>query len=165
MTATPASRRLRDRLAAFLRLPRFERCLLLPTWMVLGLARAAVLGLGFRRLAPWLGRRVALPPPLPALDARAQRRALQIGRTLRLAARHTPWRSNCLVQALAACCLLGLFRVAHVLCFGVARTADASRQLQAHAWVVAGSLRVTGGGGIERFAQVGCFVARAGPAR
>ncbi len=144
------------RLRAFLRLPRFERCLLVPTWLLLGLARAAVRCLGFRRIAPWLGLPVAEPPALPALDERASRRARQLGRTLRLAARHTPWHSNCLAQALAARCLLGVFGVAHVVCFGVARSATS--QLEAHAWVVAGDLYVTGGAGASRFARTGCFV-------
>lgn len=143
---------------AFLGLPRFERCLLLPAWLLLGLARAAVLCLGFRRLAPWLGRSVAAPQPLPPLDARAQRRALQIGRTLRLAARRTPWDSNCLARALAANVLLRLFRVPHMLCLGVARSPSA--QLQAHAWVVAGERSVTGGGA-GCHTRVGCFVASA----
>jgi len=151
-------------LSGWLRLPRFERCLLLPAWALLGLARAAVLALGFRRLAPWLGRGVAEPPPTPVLDARAQRRAIQIGRTLRLAARRTPWQSNCLAQALSARCLLALFRVPHMLCVGVARMPETAT-LHAHAWVLAGSVRVTGGGGVERFARVACFVAPAGPLR
>lgn len=147
---------------AFLGLPRFERCLLLPAWLLLGLARAAVLCLGFRRLAPWLGRSVAAPQPLPPLDARAQRRALQIGRTLRLAARRTPWDSNCLARALAANVLLRLFRVPHMLCLGVARSPGA--QLQAHAWVVAGERSVTGGGAGPH-TRVGCFVACPEPRR
>lgn len=148
---------MRPQVSSFLRLPRFERCLLLPAWGMLGVARAAVLLRGFPRLAPWLGRSVAIAPPL-ALDARAQRRALQIGRTLRLAARHTPWQSNCLAQALSARCLLGLFRVPHVICFGVARESGSAR-LHAHAWVLAGSVRVTGGAGAKHFTQVGCFLA------
>lgn len=149
-------------LRAFLALPRFERCLLLPAWLLLGLARAAVLCLGFHRLAPWLGRSVAAPQPLPSLDARAQRRALQIGRTLRLAARRTPWNSNCLARALAAHGLLCLFRVPHMLCLGVARSPGA--QLQAHAWVVAGEHCITGGDA-GRHTLVGCFVACPEPRR
>ncbi|AVS73408.1 lasso peptide biosynthesis B2 protein [Paracidovorax cattleyae] len=144
------------RLRAFLRLPRFERCLFFPAWLLLGLARVAVLCLGFRRLAPWLGRAVAETPSLPPLEQRGWRRAQQIGRTLRLAARHTPWQSNCLAQALAARCLLGVFGIPHAVCFGVARL-DAS-QLQAHAWVVAGQGFVTGGVGAQRFTCTGCFV-------
>lgn len=147
-------------ICALRRLPRFERSLLVPTWLLLGLMRAAVLGLGFPRLAPWLGSSLPAPPPLPALDARAQRRALQIGRTLRLAARHTPWESNCLTQALTARCLLGGFGIAHVVCFGMARQAGAS-QLEAHAWVTAGALHITGGADIGRFTRVACFVPRA----
>ncbi|AAM34950.1 hypothetical protein NY99_10660 [Xanthomonas phaseoli pv. phaseoli] len=151
-------------LAAVGRLPRFERLLLVPAWVLLGLVRAAVRWLGFRRLAPWLGDQVSVPPALPGLDARAERRALQIGRTVRLAARYTYWDSNCLAQALAAHYLLGLFRVAHLLCLGVTRSDDGA-QLQAHAWVLAGSARVTGGRASERFTRVGCFVPRARQAR
>lgn len=149
-------------LRAFLGLPRFERCLLLPAWLLLGMARAAVLCLGFRRLASCLGSAIAAPAPLPPLDARAQRRALQIGRTLRLAARRTPWQSNCLARALAAHGLLRLFRVPHMVCLGVARSESA--QLQAHAWVVAGERSVCGGGA-GRFTPVGCFVACPGQSR
>ncbi|USJ02802.1 lasso peptide biosynthesis B2 protein [Xanthomonas prunicola] len=162
MPATVA--RCRRMLAAFGRLPRFERLLLVPAWILLGLARAAVRWLGFRRLAHWVGDQVAVPPALPRLDTRAQRRAMQIGRTVRLAARHTPWDSNCLAQALAAHYLLGLFRVAHLLCLGVTHSDD-DGQLQAHAWVLAGSTRVTGGRTAERFTRVGCFVPRAWRAR
>ncbi|MCC4619702.1 lasso peptide biosynthesis B2 protein [Xanthomonas cassavae CFBP 4642] len=147
----------RQSLLAFTRLPRFERLLLVPTWLLLGAARGAVRWIGFRHLARWVGHQMAVPPALPRLDERAQRRALQIGRTVRLAARHTPWRSNCLAQALASHCLLVVFRVAHVLCLGVARSADGAA-LQAHAWVVAGSQHVTGGHGTDRFTRVGCFV-------
>lgn len=159
-----AAVRCRRMLATVYRLPRFERLLLVPAWILLGMTRAAVRWIGFRRLAPWVGEQMAVPPVLPCPDARAQRRALQIGRTVRLAARHTPWDSNCLAQALAAHYLLGLFRVAHLLCLGVTRGGD-DGQLQAHAWVLAGSTRVTGGRTAERFTRVGCFVPRAWQAR
>lgn len=151
-----------DRVLAFLHLPRFERWLLLPAWLLLGAARAAVRCLGFRRLAPWLGQSVAVPPPMPAPDERAQRRAVQIARTIRLASGHTPWQSNCLTQALAAHCFLCLFRVGHMVCFGVARS-DAT-QLQAHSWVLAGDFCVTGGAGAKRFTRVACYVSRPGKA-
>ncbi|KAB7768838.1 lasso peptide biosynthesis B2 protein [Xanthomonas maliensis] len=156
--------RSRRALAAVGRLPRFERLLLLPAWALLGVARAGVRWIGFRRLASRVGRQMAVPPALPCLDARARRRALQIGRTVRLAARHTAWNSNCLAQALAAHYLLGLFRVPHLVCLGVARSVDGA-ELQAHAWVVAGDEHVTGGRASERFTRIGCFVPRAWKAR
>nr|WP_230681343.1 lasso peptide biosynthesis B2 protein [Paracidovorax cattleyae] len=105
---------------------------------------------------PGWGARSPRRRPCPPLEQRGWRRAQQIGRTLRLAARHTPWQSNCLAQALAARCLLGVFGIPHAVCFGVARL-DAS-QLQAHAWVVAGQGFVTGGVGAQRFTCTGCFV-------
>lgn len=150
------------RLFAWLRLPRFERSLFLPAWLLLGLARAAVLCLGFRRLSPWLGEGVAELPPLQPAGERARSRALRIGRTLKLASRYTPWQSNCLAQALAARCLLGMFGITHVVCFGVARSETS--HLQAHAWVIAEGVYVTGGAGAGRFARTGCFVVRAGAA-
>jgi hypothetical protein len=70
-----------------------------------------------------------------------------------VAARHTPWRSECYPQALAARVLLTLAGVPHVVSFGVRRDGDA---LVAHAWVHAGDLTVTGGSG-HRYTEVGAF--------
>jgi len=92
------------------------------------------------------------------VDGSQEQRALEIARLIRLAARHTPWNSNCFAQATAARLLLGLYHIPYVLYFGLARDAG-SRKMNAHAWVAAGRVRVTGGAAFGRFSVVGCFVA------
>jgi len=60
----------------------------------------------------------------------------------RVAAR-LPWRTDCLVQALAARRWLGRHGVATTLTLGVPR--DKSANFEAHAWLTAGDRIVTGG--------------------
>ncbi|WP_200231277.1 lasso peptide biosynthesis B2 protein [Rubrivivax gelatinosus] len=146
------------RLAGFARLGAAERGWFVLGWLLLGLGRAAVQLVAFKRLAPWLGQAAAPQRPLP-LAADVQARAQRIGRLLRLASRHTPWGSNCFAQALAARWLLGLAGVPCSVCFGLRRDA-AGAPLQAHAWVAAGSVAVCGGDGFAHFTPVGCFVSR-----
>ena len=142
---------------SFGRQGRFEQLWLLPLWLLLGLARALILGISFRRLAPHLGRSLGSVAWVPLLGAAQHARAQQIGRAVRLAARYTPWDSNCFAQAVAARVLLGLYGVPYALFFGVKRAPEAAA-LEAHAWVAAGRVQVTGGAGFGEFTVVGCFV-------
>lgn len=142
----------------FLRLPRFVQLWFLPAWLLLGLCRLAILTFPFRRLASSLGMHSQASVWLPVLNQREEARAFRLSRVVHLASRYTPWDSNCFPQALAARLLLGLYGVPYALFFGLARDPNASG-MQAHAWVAAGRVRVTGGNSFDRFTVVGCFVA------
>jgi hypothetical protein len=83
--------------------------------------------------------------------------ATRISRAVVSAAAHTPWRSACLEQALAASGLLRRGRIPGTLYLGVARDATQPDGVAAHAWVRCGDLIVTGAGGHERFAVVGKY--------
>lgn len=141
----------------FLRLPRFERLWFVPAWVLLGVSRFAILAFSFRRLAPRLGAHGRACVWVPVLDKREEELALHIGRIVRMAARYTPWESNCFPQAVTARLLLGLYGVPYALFFGLARDGSVS-EMKAHAWVAAGRVRVAGGNSFEQFAVVGCFV-------
>jgi hypothetical protein len=121
----------------------------------LGLTRLAILVLPFPVVRRALGdhRDPRTPTTTPPLDHDTQVRAARIASSVRLAARHTPWRSECYPQALTARILLGLARVPHVVSFGVRRDAG---ELVAHAWVHAGEVPVTGLTGHE-YTEVGSF--------
>lgn len=142
---------------AFARLPRFDRAMVLPAWLLLGAGRAAVLAVPFRHLAARMGE-VGGPGDVTRQVSDAQAlRARQVGRVIHLAARYAPWNSNCFAQALAARMLLGAFGVPGVIFFGVAHEGSgATRELVAHAWVRSGSVAVSGGAG-ERYAVVASF--------
>ena len=150
----PLTRKARN----FLRQPRFIQFWLLPLWCILGVSKALIFTVSFRRLAPHLGRQAGIAPWLPLLAPAQEARALTIGRAVRLAARYTPWDSNCFPQAVAARLLLGLYGIPYVLYFGLMRDPQ-SAAMKAHAWVAAGKVRVTGGTSFGRFTVVGCFVA------
>ncbi len=103
----------------------------------LGFAR---LRLRSRQAASAMSAPAAEPDPLtPEQVAKVDRVAFVIPRV----AARLPWRSDCLVQALAAERWLTRNGVATTLTFGVPR--DKPADFEAHAWLTAGGRVVTGG--------------------
>lgn len=149
------------RFLSLLRHSRFELLWALPVWILLGLARVLLKIVPFAKLAPWLGHPAELGMPLATLDPRQQALARLIGHTVQFVARHTPWQSTCFAQVIAARCLLQIYRIPYGIFFGLERGPDG---LQAHAWLVAADISVTGGLGFDRYVVVGCFLGGAHPA-
>ena len=170
---------------SFAGLPLFTKVWFLPTWVALGISRMLILAVPFRRLAPRLGTAQGTSAHVPLLTQSQESRARAIGRTVRLAARYTPWTSNCFPQAVVARMLLGIHRIPYAIHFGLmpdsrvgargseptdrrppgatptpAPAAPRSAGMRAHAWVVAGRVPVTGGHSFHQFTVVGVF---AGP--
>jgi hypothetical protein len=137
--------------------PVFIKLWFLPVWLLLGLSKLIIRLVSFNRLAPRLGIHVGTNAMVPLLDERQERRALMIGRVVRLAAGYTPWDSNCFPQAVAAKLLLSLYRIPYAIYFGLGKE-SADSGTQAHAWVAAGKIRVCGGASFDQFTVVGCFV-------
>ena len=143
---------------SFLSRPRFIQLWLVPLWLLLGLSKAVIFAVSFRRLAPHLGTAVGVAPWVPMVDSAQEARARKIGRAVQLAARYTPWNSNCFPQAVAARVLLGLYHIPYALYFGLMRE-PSSGEFKAHAWIAAGRVRITGGTSFDQYTVVGCFVA------
>lgn len=148
--------RLRRRLHNFLLRPRAQRYTLPIAWLLLGVGRALVLLMPFSLLSGLLGAKLGPHPACSLPTPRQSMRALEIGRTVRWAACHTPWHSNCFAQAVASRILLGAAGIPCVICFGLSR--NEQRELIAHAWVTVGSIRVCGGDGFATYTVVGCFI-------
>lgn len=141
---------------AWRRRPAEEKAWVAPAFILLGLSRAALLTVPFRRIAPLLGHDLRTAPAVPLAHSDEVARALHVGRAVRTAARYTPWQSKCLAQAITARVLLGVSRLPYGLYLGVER--DAVAGMVAHAWVCSGRASVTGGDGFERFTVVAAFV-------
>jgi hypothetical protein len=154
-------RALRSKWARFARLDGRRRTLLLEAVLWLALARLVLLLVPF----PYIARRLGIfsapaagltkgrpedPPPGMAGLAR------DIGWAVTRAARHVPFKAVCLPQALAAKIMLRRRRVSAVLYFGVARAAEGP--IEAHAWLLAAGVEVTGYPVAERFTPIACFV-------
>lgn len=165
----------RRKLASFLGQSLFVQLWFIPVWLGLGLARIWVRMRPFRKIAPRLGRAMGAAPWVPLASAAQTARALQISRVVRMAARYTPWTSDCYPQAIMARGLLGLYDLPYMLYFGLRRArsvagtgaadqspdthaASAGAPLEAHAWVHCGRMAVTGGVGFDRFTVVSQFV-------
>lgn len=124
-------------------------------------ARLALVFIPFPRLARHLGSFVP-PADARATQARgaaprdAARLAEEIGWAVTRAARHLPFKAVCLPQAMAARVMLKRRGVASVLHFGAAKGTD--KPFDAHAWLDAAGVEVTGYPVAENFAEVACFV-------
>lgn len=135
-------------------------------WLALGVSRAAVLCVEFRKLAPWLGIVAGSAPFSVIISPLAEARARQVEQIIRIAAHYTPWQSNCFAQAIVARLLLSHYRIPYLIFFGV-RTAPmaaamaestlAAPGMEAHAWVTAGRVMVAGGASFQQFGVAGIF--------
>ena len=111
--------------------------------VLLGIGRATVLFIPFKRVAPYLGEaQQETPPGTPAAVT------YRVGRAIFLVSRHTPWTSNCFAQALAGHVMLRRRGAANTLYLGVKKDGET---FAAHAWLRHGDLVVTGGPGHEQY--------------
>lgn len=128
--------------------------------VALAVSRVAILTIPFPRIARRLGgfmaphqaADMALKAPPTAQDMTIAR---QVGWAVTAAARHVPFKAVCLPQAMAAHHMLrkrGIFSVMH---FGTAPGAALS--LEAHAWLDAGKIEVTGYPVGPEFTEIACI--------
>lgn len=124
-------------------------------------ARVRIAALPFRKIAPGLGEFV--PPTDPRIaSARAPavadqaRVAAQVGWAVTRAARHVPFKAVCLPQAMAAHAMLKRRGIASAVHFGARRSAE--KPIDAHAWLDAAGVEVTGYPVDPGMTEIGCFV-------
>ena len=125
-------------------------------WFCLGLSRLFINLFSFKTLAAKLGVQDGAYPRTPLCPTDVERKVATIGKAIRTAARYTPWNSNCFPQALTARVMLGAIDAPYAMFFGV-RGGTPPKKFEAHAWVVSGRVRVTGGRSFGRFSTVACF--------
>ena len=136
-----------SKLNAFARLGKVDRALLVEAFWTLATVRVIMALHPFRRIAASLGEVGGETPRSvpPAHDEVAR----QVGWAVETAARHVPWNSRCLAQALAAWRMLGRRGIAGTIYFGVQQ--NPARPFDAHAWLRCGDRLVTGGEPGEQF--------------
>jgi hypothetical protein len=146
---------LRDVLRTFRSRSRQERGLFIEAFALLGVMRAAILLVPFRKISAMMGLvpgttstgdKLAAAIPLPAISWAVQ-----------AAAARTPWESACLAQALTAMLMLSRRGVAATLYLGVAKNKGGAEAMAAHAWLRCGESILTGAAGVERFSAISSF--------
>lgn len=137
------------RVRSFLRFPVREQWLMVQTFVLLGLARAAILRVGFGRLERLMGDRQTESPRQLSEDQLLA--AAQVARSLRVVSPRTPWTSNCFPQALVGAFLLRRRGIEPTIYLGarIDRSVDAG--MAAHAWLRAGERYVAGGDGSKAY--------------
>jgi hypothetical protein len=128
-------------------------------WLLV--ARLALVFVPFPRLARWLGAFV--PPADPRVAAVAApttphqaQLAKEISWAVTRGAAHVPFKAVCLPQAMAARVMLKRRGVASAMHFGAAK--GQVKALDAHAWLDAAGVKVTGYPVGPQFAEIACFV-------
>jgi hypothetical protein len=130
-------------------------------WLLL--VRLALIFFPFPRLARYLGTFV------PPTDARVMqenstnlqddvRLAEAVGWAVTRAARHVPFNAVCLPQAMTARIMLKLRGVGSVLHFGAKMEIGNEKPIDAHAWLDAAGVEVTGYPVAKTFSEIACFV-------
>ena len=119
----------------------------------LGIARLGILIFPFRLIAPLLGKHMAESPQ--SVEPTHRNLLEQVSWTVQTAGRHMPWKSECLVQAMAVKGMLKLRGIPSTIYLGLAK--DENQNLKAHAWLRSGNMVVVGTPGIEQFSVVSTF--------
>ena len=143
------------------RIPSGRRLLLVEAVVTLGIARLAVRVVPFPRIARWLGTVVSSHDVrVPGVAAARTRSDAEAATAIRwaicCAARHVPFRAVCLPQALAAHAMLRRRGVRSVMHFG--GVIGGGPAVEAHAWLDAAGVKVTGYPIPSDIAEIACFI-------
>lgn len=109
--------------------------------------------LPFARIAPRLGIQSQETPEV-SRDADIPR-IRQITKAIRVISRYTPWKSTCMVRAVAGLQMLEKRGIESTLYMGVAR--DKQGQMIAHAWLRSGAYYISGDDAMKGFVVVEKF--------
>ncbi|MDM5263039.1 lasso peptide biosynthesis B2 protein [Sulfurovum sp. XTW-4] len=140
----------------FVNLTNKEKKLFLEAYMMLGIMRAAILSVSFKRLTHSLEHQKSKGEMTPLTDDEMQTATL-VGQTVTRAAAHTPWESACLVQSLTAQKMLQKRGIPGVFHLGVAKDKNVEEKMKAHAWSQCGDVILTGAKGYEEFTVISTF--------
>jgi hypothetical protein len=133
------------KLVTLWRMPRRQKAFFFINWILCGIARAVVKALPFRWYAYYLGQRHPKTILSTVISKSQMQHARQISRSIKLAAKYTPWTSNCLPQAMVAAFWCQRYHIPYILFIGFNPSSLKTNGFDGHAWVTAGPIAITGG--------------------
>lgn len=123
--------------------------------LLLGVMRAAILFVPFRKIAAMMGLvQGAQPVEHEVLSSSCTE---GISWAIRAAAARTPWESACLVRALTGMAMLSRRRIKATLYLGVAKDESGAETMKAHAWLSCGDNILVGAAGYEEYAVISAY--------
>lgn len=145
-----------SKIKKFSQLSSEEKKLFLEAYGTLGMMRAAILTISFKRLTRSLDQSVKRDE-ITALNNEEMDIAVKIGQAITRAAAFTPWESACLVQSLTAQKMLQKRGIPGVFCLGVAKDEESEEKMKAHAWSQCGKTIIIGDKDHEEFTVLSVF--------
>ena len=133
-------------------IPGYKRRLIFECALALAFARLAVWTLPFRTVSRLYGLR---EDGTPAQNSKND--CTDITWALRGVARRAPWKSTCLVQALAGAAMLKQRDIPVSLVLGVKKQGAGQEMLAAHAWLLSGTRCITGGECRDHYTPIATF--------
>jgi len=140
----------------FIKLSSEEKKLFIEAYATLGIMRAAILTVSFKRLTRSL-EHLPKKEELTTLNDNQMSVATTVGQAITRASAYTPWESACLAQSLTAQKMLQKRGVPGVFYLGAAKDEESEAKMKAHAWSQCGESIITGGGGYKAFTVVSVF--------
>lgn len=126
-------------------------------WFLSGMARATIVMWPLHHFRSWLGEPRLNRPQALNVELAQGMLAQQIGKITALVCKYTPWKSECLVQAMVAAWWLRRYRIPYTIYLG-AMKGGAERELMAHAWLKVGRAVITGREGHNAYPVLLAFV-------
>jgi len=137
----------------FTKLSVQEKRFFMEAYYTLGIMRAAILRIPFKKLTRSL-QHYTEKSELTELNEDQKKISLAIGKAIERAAAYTPWESACLVQSLTAQKMLQKRGIPGIFYLGVAKD---EKKMRAHAWTQCSGMIITGENGYEAFTVVSAF--------
>jgi len=139
----------------FFSLGKQEKKLFCQAFILLGIIRVKMLTQPFKHLTRSLEHQKSISK-IDRLDPEEIRIALLVGIAVNRAAKYTPWKSACLVQALTTHRILVKYNLPGVIYLGIAKKAE--NEIIAHAWTQCGDKILTGAKGHEPYTTISVFI-------
>ncbi|MDF1678443.1 MAG: lasso peptide biosynthesis B2 protein [Legionellaceae bacterium] len=147
-----------QKIAFFYRMPFKQKGLFILNVCLCGIARACILLFPLNRLSIYFGTLNKNIISSTIISKKERYYAIQLQRSIRLAARYTPWNSNCLTQAMVAKFWCNRLHISYILYIGFAKDAEKPSGYAAHAWLTAGPIAITGGNSFSSFRVISSYV-------
>ena len=113
-------------------------------FLLFGLAKIAIQCLSYKQLSRHFGKSCRMLVASTLLSKQQLQQALMIKRAIALTLRYLPWEANCLPKALVARFWCKYYHVPYLLFIGLAKDKKISSRIDAHAWITAGPIAITG---------------------
>jgi hypothetical protein len=145
------------KIVTFLRMPWQHKKMFFINIVLLGMAKASVKLFAYKRIAPYFGKNCRMLVASTLISKTHIQQAALIARSIKLAARYTPWDSNCLPQAMLAKFWCGHYQIPYFFFIGFAKSTQKPLGQDAHAWVTAGPVVICGGNSFNAFHVVSSY--------